>query len=147
VSAEEASESGRERWLPVLPAVALVVVAVVQIGLTRAAGLSPWKGGGFGMFSTLDARPYRHLRILVEGPGRSEQLGVPSWAQTQAANVETLPTEAQFERLAGVVVEHERARGRPLESVRLELWRDEHDPVTLRAVSRRIHEHVWRAPR
>ena len=121
------------------------MVALTQIGLARRAGLSPWKGGGFGMFSTLDARPHRHLRIHVEGAGLPEELGVPAWAQVQASVVETLPTDAHFERLGRAVVAHEQARGRAPNRVRLELWRDEHDAVTLRPTSRKLREYVWRA--
>jgi hypothetical protein len=122
------------------------MVALTQIGLARRAGLSPWKGGGFGMFSTLDTRPHRYLRIRVLGSGRSEDLGVPAWAQALAVVVETLPTDTHFERLGRAVVAHERARGRAADSVHIELWRDEHDAVTLRPTSRKLKEYAWRAP-
>ena len=45
----------------VVPPVLLLVVAVCQIGLAKAAGLTAWKGGGFGMFSTLDHGAYAAL--------------------------------------------------------------------------------------
>jgi hypothetical protein len=47
-----------DRWLV---ASLLVVVASVQLGLTSCAGLSPWKGGGFGMFAVIDAPATRVL--------------------------------------------------------------------------------------
>lgn len=37
-----------------LPAMLLVAVACNQFRLTITADLTPWKGGGFGMFSTID---------------------------------------------------------------------------------------------
>lgn len=130
-----------------VPAAVLVAVALTQIGLARGAGLSPWKGGGFGMFSTLDARPFRHVRISVEGENGWETVGVPAWAQAEAASVETFPRRAAFERLGQEVLLAQWSRGRAVAAVRIELWRDEHDPVTLKAVSRRIEEHVIRGPR
>jgi hypothetical protein len=39
-----------EQWWAALPAVLLAVVATAQLALTQVALLSPWKGGGFGMF-------------------------------------------------------------------------------------------------
>ncbi len=41
--------------LRLLPPLCLIGVALVQLGLASAASLSPWLGGGFGMFSTTDS--------------------------------------------------------------------------------------------
>ena len=56
---DEPAEAGRRRVAVGLGAVApllLVVVATAQLGLAHAYDLTPWKGGGFGMFSTIDDR-------------------------------------------------------------------------------------------
>ena len=42
--------------------------------LARTAGLSPWKGGGFGMFSTTDDAGRRRVRVFVSAPERSEEI-------------------------------------------------------------------------
>jgi|GEM_PF-3200600 len=39
----------------------LVVVALSQWSFVKNSNLTPWKGGGFGMFSTVDAGPFRRL--------------------------------------------------------------------------------------
>ena len=44
----------RADWRALLPVALLMAVATVQVILATAAGLTPWKGGGFGMFSTTD---------------------------------------------------------------------------------------------
>jgi hypothetical protein len=129
------------------PALCLVAVAAVQIGLARRARLSPWKGGGFGMFSTLDARPYRYVRVFVEAPDRSEELWVPSSLEEQAAAAEVLPTDGALAALARAVADRERSRGRPAETVRIELWRAEYEPATLHPTSRKLKDYRWRAPR
>jgi hypothetical protein len=91
----------------------------------RAWGLSPWKGGGFGMFSTLDARPFRFVRVYVTAPERSEELAVPASLADDAAAAEVLPTDARLERLARRIVERERSRERPVSQVRIEVWREQ----------------------
>jgi hypothetical protein len=53
----------RALWL-LVPAL-LTVVAVGQHVLATASTLSPWKGGGFGMFSTVDAPVARFVRAHV----------------------------------------------------------------------------------
>jgi len=113
----------RERFWAALPAVLLAAVAIAQIGMTHAFMLSPWKGGGFGMFATLDARPFRYVRMFVRAPERSEELAVPPSLEDLAASAEIMPTDTQFERLARAVVAREHRRGRPANEVRLELWR------------------------
>jgi len=50
-------------WL--LPAL-LLLVAAVQVTAVLVAGLTPWKGGGFGMFSTVDRLDYRVLRVVAD---------------------------------------------------------------------------------
>ena len=51
-----------------LPVALLLAVAGAQMTLARTAGLSPWKGGGFGMFSTTDDAGRRRVRVFVSAP-------------------------------------------------------------------------------
>lgn len=52
------------RGTALLPALALTVVAVVQWLLAWLVPVSPWIGGGFGMFATVDGR---HRVVTVDG--------------------------------------------------------------------------------
>lgn len=53
-----------------LPAVALCVIACNQIRLAKSSTLSPWKGGGFGMFATQDSPGARFIHVEgVRGDG------------------------------------------------------------------------------
>ncbi|HHP7231762.1 MAG TPA: hypothetical protein ACFCUY_13005 [Xenococcaceae cyanobacterium] len=58
-----------ERWLP---ASILIMVACGQIFLAQTANLSPWKGGGFGMFAAVDAPSMRV--IMATGLDQEGQL-------------------------------------------------------------------------
>lgn len=62
------------RWrraLVYLPPALLTIVALQQIVLTKTSSLVPWKGGGFGMFSSVDSERSRMLRAFVLVDDRS----------------------------------------------------------------------------
>jgi hypothetical protein len=126
----------RERPWAALPAVVLAVVAATQIVLTRAQMLSPWKGGGFGMFSTTDDAGRRRVRVYVTAPERSEEITISPSLEDAAVRAGVLPGARQLTRLARRVVERERRNGRPVEAVRIETWGIEYAPDTLAATSR-----------
>ena len=139
--------SSTERWWAALPAVLLAVVATAQIVLTQVAMLSPWKGGGFGMFATLDGRPFRYARLFVRAPERSEELTVPPSLEELVASVEILPGEAQLGRLAQAVLAREHRRGRPADEVRIEVWRVEFAAGSLMPRDRLLRRHEFREAR
>jgi hypothetical protein len=139
--------AGRERWWAALPALLLTTVATLQIVLTHVTLLSPWKGGGFGMFSTLDGRPFRHARMFVSAPERSEELAVPPSLEELVARTEMLPGDAQLERLSRAVVARERRHGRPVQDVRIEVWRVEFAKGSLMPRDRLLRRHDFRAAR
>lgn len=60
--------------LAAAPLVLLIAIALVQIWLSAAIDLTPWKGGGFGMFSTVDHVPSRFIRVflVLRGDGGQE---------------------------------------------------------------------------
>jgi hypothetical protein len=62
------------RWLA--PAL-LLSVALNQLWLAFSADLTPWCGGGFGMFSTADGRFSRHLHAYALSPGLRMELEIP----------------------------------------------------------------------
>jgi hypothetical protein len=131
-------------WRAALPLALLLVVAGLQVTLARTAGLSPWKGGGFGMFSTTDDTARRRVRVFVNAPQRSEEMEVPPSLEDLARRAAVLPTDAALAGLAHAVVERERRYQRPVDTVRVETWRIDYAPVTLAASTRRTREFVYR---
>ena len=132
------------RWRTTLPVVLLVAMACVQVALTRSAGLSPWKGGGFGMFSTTDDGGRRHVRIFVTAADRSEELEISPSLEDAAARAAVLPTGHLLTDLARRVVERERRHQRAVEAVRIETWRVEYATGTLAATARRVRDFNYR---
>jgi len=129
---------------PLVPVALLVVVAVTQVTLARRVGLTPWKGGGFGMFSTTDDAGRRRVRVFVTAPERSEEIAIAPSLEDAARRAAALPADYELARLAQRVVARERRYARPVESVRIETWRIDYAPVTLAATSRLIRGYVYR---
>jgi hypothetical protein len=132
------------RWRALLPGALLLAVACAQVTLARTAGLSPWKGGGFGMFSTTDDGGRRRVRVFVTAPERSEEIAITPSLEDAARRAAVLPTDAALSRLARRVVDREARYHRPVETVRIETWRIEYVPDTLAATSHRLRDFVYR---
>ncbi|HEX2485297.1 MAG TPA: hypothetical protein VHQ66_08355 [Myxococcota bacterium] len=118
-----------------LPAAALVALACTQIALAFGAGLSPWKGGGFGMFATNDHGGFRHVRVYALEAGGERRLDVPPELQRQELHAAWLPTDAQLRRLAAQLSRTGVARDAG--ALRVEVWRTEFD-ASLRPTPVRI---------
>jgi hypothetical protein len=95
------------------------------------------------MFATLDHAPFRGIDIVVEAPERSEAIEISPSLELAAARAATLPSDGSLRRLAKAVVERERRNDRPVETVRIEVWRDEFDALTLQAVERPLREFTY----
>ena len=133
---DRAGPNRGKAWRSWLPVALLLVVAGVQVALVKTEGLSPWKGGGFGMFSTTDDAGRRRVRVYVTAPERSEEITISPSLEDAAVRAGVLPGARQLTRLARRVVERERRNGRPVEAVRIETWGIEYAPDTLAATSR-----------
>ncbi len=119
------------RWLGDLPIALLVCVALSQLVLAQRADLSPWSGGGFGMFSTTDAGSRRHLHVFVLRPGLERELPIPLVLEELARRARVLPSEANLRALALEMVHVPTPDPGPATAVRIKLWRTRFDPETL----------------
>ncbi len=142
--ASHQAPSRRAEWRATLPVVLLLTVACAQVLFACPAGLSPWKGGGFGMFSTTDDAGRRHVRVFVTAPERSEEIAISPALEDPAKRAAVWPTDRALSRLARRVVEREARYRRPVETVRIETWRIEYAPVTLAATTHLLREFVYR---
>jgi hypothetical protein len=127
-----------------LPVGLLIIVAGTQVTLSRRAELTPWKGGGFGMFSTTDDVARRRVRVFVSAPERSEEVAIAPSLENAARRAAALPSDSQLTQLAEGVVRRERRYRRPVDSVRIETWRIDYAPDTLAATFRLLREYVYR---
>lgn len=79
----------------------LCVVACAQIYYATTGSLSPWKGGGFGMFSTVDSPDARFLRIYLINGNEEIPVLVLDSLKTLAREAQTRPDRALLLSLAG----------------------------------------------
>lgn len=114
-----------------LPGAALVLVALHQLFLAQSAGLSPWFGGGFGMFSTTDAGRARHLHAVVLRPGLEREVFAPESLQDLERRARTLPSDANLRALARELARLPTPDHGPPTGVRIQVWRTRYHPETL----------------
>jgi hypothetical protein len=93
--------------LVLVPAVSIVIFSN-QLYRVSWYGLSPWKGGGFGMFSSVDRPENRFLKIYLRVDGEYVPAqAMQGWGDTlleskfgrDALALSTEPTQGKLERL------------------------------------------------
>jgi hypothetical protein len=124
--------SWRERILAVALPIILVAVAAHQVWLATTSDLTPWKGGGFGMFASVDRLNNRAIHGVFETEDRSfafvlnDLESEASRAQTKVVtNARGLPDERRVAPLAELIAQAEwRVNG---ETARFHDWIDAED--------------------
>jgi hypothetical protein len=129
-----------------VPATLLAAVSVVQIALAATLHLSAWKGGGFGMFSTLDHGGFRGVDVVVDAPDRSEHVEIAPSLQTEAARATALPVDWLLRDLAAGIAAREQRHQRPVSRVTLSVWRADFDRTTLRGSERPLRTFIYDVP-
>jgi hypothetical protein len=149
------------RFRAVFAPVLLIVIAAAQIVLARAHALTPWKGGGFGMFSTVDSRNARFLRTYVRTEEGERPVQLPQRGQAPASRLKSLPTHATLVEVAQTLTDAVWVRveegGSPqlrprrktetmpavhIQAARAELWRYHFDVAARRLKAVKLDEVV-----
>ncbi len=104
--------SRRDRVLALLVPAVLVLVATSQVVIASTTDLTPWRGGGFGMFSTTDNHDQRFLRITaVTDSGATvpvdarELLQADSPVQDEIVRARARPTTGNLDALADAIAD------------------------------------------
>jgi hypothetical protein len=127
--------------LQLLPATLLVGIAVTQIVLSLGRDLSPWLGGGFGMFATLDTRVLRHVHLVAHGDGVIRELDLPRELEVLEARARAFPTHANLQRLARAIEVPSDLAG--LHALEIQVWKVEFDPHSLAPRSHLLRAHEF----
>ena len=83
----------------------LILVACFQMFSAYANDQSPWKGGGFGMFSTVDSPGARFLKIYLVSENGEVAVRPPSRLSHLQQKVRTMPTQENLDLLARTLSE------------------------------------------
>jgi hypothetical protein len=101
-----------ERHLTFVPTLVLLTVAALHAYNAKFHHLSPWKGGGFGMFSTSDLPAARFVRVFLDKDTDHGVSPLPvqlpndlEWINRLASRARTMPTPSNTLRLAGALAE------------------------------------------
>ena len=108
---------GPRRVHLVAPAL-LALAALAQLALARAGPLTPWKGGGFGLFSCVDKLEDRVLLVWRETPGGDEPLPVHQ-RDHQVLEALAFPSQRLLQRLGERLAAEQEGGG----ALRIEVWK------------------------
>jgi hypothetical protein len=126
--------------LPLLPPVLLFLVALGQVYLAHTADLTPWKGGGFGMFSTNDGES-RWVEVRIDGSQGEREIEIPDYDRTANA-LAAFPTPGRIRVFGHRIAEAYREPGEQGVRVRVGIWRPDYDSLTMEPRRERIREVV-----
>ena len=95
--------------LAYLPPAILAAVAINHLVLSQTSDLSPWKGGGFGMFATVDSPARRFLSGHLAADGKVLPISLPGddAAGDALTGALTLPSPERLDRLTDVLARRE----------------------------------------
>ena len=99
----------------------LALLALAQLAGWLAFGLSPWKGGGFGMFATNDHGAFRIVRVVERTAEGERPVALPEELDRLRRHVREVPRERNLRGLAEAL----RAQRPGLGALRVEVWRTE----------------------
>src|SRR5262245_48479783 len=96
--------SSDERWhllrRAALAPLCLLLVAGLQVARVWTARQTPWKGGGFGMFSTIDSEGNRYLRAWLITESGQLPLPLPAALDKPVAEQRAAPSAAGLTTIA-----------------------------------------------
>ena len=119
-----------------LPTIVLVLIALSQIVLASFYNLSPWLGGGYGMFSSTDVGKNRHIHIYANSPGIKKELLYPEDLKDFVIRTKSFPTDRNLKALAQRILEIE--DDNTLTSIEIKVWKSQFIPKTLHPSSKML---------
>lgn len=132
----EAAPPGRRAWtrrqtlVAWLPAMVLSTVALSQITCAKTSVLAPWKGGGFGMFATIDSISKRPLRVFAEVNGERRTVVLPRSTRRVYSGVRGYPSDRALGRVARELEPYVLEQEAEAAAISVEVWRSVFEPET-----------------
>ena len=112
-----------------LPTLLLIAIAVNQLILANFFSLSPWLGGGYGMFSTTDVGSNRHIHIYAKSEGILKELIYPRELSDLALRTKSFPTDRNLNEFTRTIAQIEDDSA--LKLIEVQVWKSQYKPKTL----------------
>jgi hypothetical protein len=120
-----------------LPCILLLAGAINHFILVQTGNLSPWLGGGFGMFASTDVGPSR-LLVVTAVKENGDEYTVPLNGKLKKLKYRArgLPGRSQLEELARATWDKLQKKPvdeteSPLASLRIEVWKTRYQASSL----------------
>ncbi len=121
-----------------LPVIVLLSTAGHHFLWSHWGHLSPWLGGGFGMFASTDITPVRRVYLYaVDAAGRRRPVDLPRHLDELALRVEGFPHRHWLEELAKATHRHLADDPKAPAALAVEVWRNVYD-ADLRPRAQRV---------
>jgi hypothetical protein len=120
-----------DRYLALLPAVVLFVVAGAHLWRSQSEPITSWRGGGFGMYADINDEKGRYIRAYVlRNDWQSAKIG--SRLGGRAARVRVNPSSANVTALAEYFACSELflSQNAGARQIRLEYWEQKFEAAT-----------------
>jgi len=78
----------------------MCLVAGLHLARVATCGQTQWKGGGFGMFSTVDSEAARFVRAFAITTEGELPLAIPQHLEKTVAELRAAPTQVKFDEVA-----------------------------------------------
>ena len=128
----------REQLATYGPPLLLVLVALSQIYMAWLGDATPSKGGGFGLFSTVDKLENRRVMVWLRKEGRNNVFVSKAFISSHARSLRWVRAVPSRSRMAALAVEVAKFSGRTdLEAVRVEVVKMAFDGAS-RRLSRKV---------
>lgn len=127
-----------------LPCFILLVVAANHFILTNTQHLSPWLGGGFGMFASTDVGPSRRIEVTaISKNGDETPVTLKRRYKDLKHKARALPNsnlldalaQAAWKQLNKNTIDEKKP---PITSIRIEVWKTHFDAKSLRPQQTKI---------
>ncbi len=138
-----------QKWILYdLPIILFVMIAGHHFYLVQHAHLSPWLGGGYGMFSTTDYGPSRYIRIYALRDNIiQEKIEIPPELSRLARKVRGLPDSKNVLSLALAIENYLNANQHMYPEIRVEVWASRYDAITLYPTYQKLNEMDYKTSR
>lgn len=127
-----------------LPVLLAIGVALWQIYLAQRAGLSPSKGGGFGLFSTVDKLENRNLRAYLITDTKEIPFAIPRYVPATEIlrkpiyRAASLPSQGRLKLITDDLIT--KPYQVSIQGIRVEVWKLAFNSSTLRASREKVGE-------